>query len=127
MKDTQKQIDKETKKLKQKAVNVVLYAHKQLVEGSPADTGLYRNNHIITINRTTNKVNDKANKENNPTTDTMPTITKMKFNDGDKIIIQNNLSYANQLEARGGKSKPPALYRRTENKTKDFIKDLKWV
>ena len=131
MKETQQQLDKETLKVKQKAINVISFAYKKLVEGSPTDKGFYRNNHIITANKTTNKINE-ANKSESVSTRELPIINRLKFNDGDRIIIQNNLNYALKLEAFGGKTKggrvfPPGLYDRTEHETKKFIKELKWV
>ena len=51
IKDTNKKIAEMTKRQNSKARQIILGAYDTLTELSPVDKGLYKNNHIITVNK----------------------------------------------------------------------------
>jgi hypothetical protein len=125
LRETNQEIEKLQKKQVSEAKKIVLLAYSEITELSPADTGLFRHNNILTVNRSTNETNDMALKNVGANiSETMPTISGLKFKHNDEIYIQNNLSYADALEAGHSKQAPgiSAIYGKTEDKIGQLIK-----
>ena len=123
-KDFEKEMKKGADALYKQGRDALLFAHKEIIAESPADTGLYRNNHFITVNKSTNETREQKDETGSIATNRGNAImNKLKFNHNDTITIQNNLIYASKLEAKGGTGKAPLNYARAGEKTKDFLKD----
>jgi len=97
-------------------VDNILMANKMLVNSKPVDTGLFRSNHIVTYNSKTNKTRDKSELQSTVIGDktiySPPSfeVTKKSFKNGDTITIQNNLDYADYIEAGHSKQAPMGVY-----------------
>ena len=113
-----KKTNAEIKKLQEKQVkeakDIVLFAYSEIVDRSPVDTGLFRHNHFVTNNAKTNKTKDNSDN----TADNKAIIERAKMMHNDTITIQNNLVYADALEAGHSKQAqeniPHAIYGLTE-------------
>ena len=123
-----KEMEKEANKNYIKGRDAILLGYSEVVNGSPVDKGLYKNNHFITVNNSTNKTTKKEDKDSSSViSKNAPKINSLKFKDGDTITFQNNLSYAPKLEAVGGLVQPAGNYGRAGQKVKEFVRSLKWV
>lgn len=119
-------MNKEIKKLQEeqvsKAKQVVLGTYAQILDRSPVDTSLFKHNHIITVNSTTNETKDKSNNINKNNAQ----INKAKFNNGMTLTIQNNLAYADALEAGHSSQATAGVYGVTERLVqKELAKRIK--
>ena len=122
--DTNKEIKKLQDKQVREAKTIVLGAYNSILLRSPVDTGLFKNNNIITYNEKANSSNlqlslTKKGVERKVTlndTKNKNVVNKAKFKHGDTLTIQNNLVYADALEAGHSKQAPkdPAIYGATE-------------
>lgn len=121
IKETNKEIEKLQAKQVSEAKNIVLGAYNTLVEFSPVDKGQFRNNHFLTVNSTTQETTEETN-----LTKKTSDLNSCKFNSGDSIYIQNNLKYADALEAGHSEQAPAGVYGVTERKIeKQLAKDIK--
>jgi len=120
IKETNKKIEAMTKRQNSRARQIILGAYDTLTSLSPVDKGLYKNNHIITVNQKTK--NTKELKENN---NSKYSLNSAEFKNNDTIYIQNNLAYAQALENGHSKQAPLGIYSVTEEITKDIIERIK--
>ena len=120
--DTNKEIEKMQKKQVSYGKNVILTAHKSLVEQSPVDLGQFMHNHIMTVNHSTNEVKTEDGEDRDEAFDfNSKGADGLKFKHGDSIYIQNNLDYADALEAGHSKQKPAGTYGVTERRMEKFL------
>ncbi len=75
---------------------------------SPADTGLFRHNNFLTVNSKTNKTTEEPHSE--VIEGGKENIDNCKFKHNDKLTIQNNLVYADRIEAGWSKQAPNGVY-----------------
>ena len=109
-----KETNAEIKKLQDKQVSeakkIVLTAYSMILDRSPVNTSLFKHNHFITVNSKTNATKEKDDN----TADNKIIITGARYKNGDTITIQNNLKYADRLEAGHSSQAPSGVYGVTE-------------
>ena len=108
--ETNREIEKLQKKQVSEAKNIVLGAYSQILDRSPVATSLFKHNHLITVNTKTNATKDKDDN----TLENQAMINKAKFNNGMTLTIQNNLAYADALEAGHSTQASAGVYGVTE-------------
>lgn len=119
IRETNKEIEKLQAKQVSEAKKIVLGAYNTLLELSPVDKGQFKNNHFLTVNSTTQETTEETN-----LTKKTSELNSCKFSNGDAIYIQNNLQYADALEAGHSKQAPAGVYGVTERKIeKQLAKD----
>lgn len=117
--DTNKEIEKMQKKQVATAKQIVLTAYNAITEASPVDTSLFKHNHFITVNSTTNKTTETV--DASVIGESKSEISNLKFKNNDSIYIQNNLSYADALEAGHSSQASAGVYGVTERKIEKLI------
>ncbi len=127
MRETEREIKKELAKQESKAKTIVLTAHDMIINASPVDTGYFRANNFLTVDKTTDltladgKDNyfaevDKAVSEANRK------IKNLKFHKISSITIQNNVVYGDKLESgHHSKQAPRGVYGVTEQRIKPLL------
>lgn len=116
-----KETNAEIKKLQEKQVSeakkIVLGAYSEILHLSPVDTSLFKHNHIITVNTKTSKTKDVSDNiaKNNAI------VNSANFKHNDTITIQNNLTYADALEAGHSKQAPAGVYGIAEERVRKVI------
>ena len=119
LKDTNKKIAELQKKQVSYGKQVILTAYNSITELSPVDTSLFKHNHFITVNSTTEKTTDEVDR--NVISDSKSTISNLKFKNNDNIYIQNNLAYADALEAGHSSQAAAGVYGVTERRMEKFL------
>jgi len=113
LKDFLKEVEQKVKAYEKErykwCVDNILMANKMLVGLSPVSTGLFRANHIPTYNTKTNRTKESTDVE-------LIDLSDAKFKNGDTITIQNNLAYADALEAGHSTQAPAGVYGITEER-----------
>ena len=127
IRETNKAIEKEQEKQKKQAKEIVVSAYSLILDGSKAvDTGLYKNSHFMEVNQnTTEEINPTTREQREQLAQENKTkqgVQDLKFNNGDRIRIYNNVAYALHLEALGTQRQEKGLYRRTEQRIKNEIR-----
>lgn len=117
MRETNAEIEKLQKKQVSEAKQIVLGAYSGVLDKSPVDTSLFKHNHIITVNSKTNKTKDESNNIN----ENGNIINTAKFAHNDTLTIQNNLEYADALEAGHSSQASAGVYGVTEALVKKVI------
>lgn len=119
LRETNKQIEELQKKQVSRAKEIVLVAYTAITEASPVDTSLFKHNHFITVNNTTNKTTDTVDASVIPRSES--TISALKFNNNDSIYIQNNLDYADALEAGHSSQAAAGVYGVVERRMEKLL------
>jgi len=129
IKETNKAIKKEQEKQKKKAKELVVGAYALIVDGSVADTGLYKNSHFIEVNKNTTQefgegLSRQQREQLAQQNKAKQQIPILKFENGDRIRIFNNVSYGIHLEVgvHAGQRQEKGLYRRTEQKIRNELR-----
>jgi hypothetical protein len=78
---------------------------RRVIMRSPVDTGRFRSNWLTTVNNETGETRDTTDKSGNSSLQEGQTIIDNVKGD-EKIIIQNNMSYATKIEYGGFTKKP---------------------
>lgn len=124
IKSLQRSLDKKLKKTRKirdkNMATIVNFAYNRILKLSPVDTGLFRASNIISINKIT-KWTANPNAINSGLSNNMAnafTLYSKRFKDGDSIIIQNHLEYAEALEAGHSRQAQEGIYKRAEAETK---------
>ena len=117
-----KETNAEIKKLQDKQVseakNIVLLAYTKVSEPisnggfAPVNTGLFRHNNFLTVNSKTTLTTEEPHEE--VLEGGKENVDKCKFKHGDTLTIQNNLKYADRLEAGHSSQAPSGVYGVTE-------------
>jgi len=126
IKETNEAIKKEQEKQRKKAKELVVGAYGLIIDGTTAvDTGLMKNSNFIEVNTNTAEVIDPQTRQQreqlareNKTKQKVPII---KFENGDRIRIFNNVKYALIIESLGTQRQERGLYRRVEQKIRNEI------
>ena len=124
LKETQKAIDKELEKQQSEGKKIIIQAHQSVVNKSPWNTSYFRANHFLTVNSPTDKtllrpdeISTQRGFYNSATGDllngTKSAVLKLDLFKVNTIYIQNNLDYADRLEA-GWSTQNSAMYGQTE-------------
>lgn len=117
LKETNAEIKKLQEKQVKEAKRIVLYAYDKIDEFSPVDTGLFRHNNIVTVNTKTKETVKGGNTRiKNPIT-----INTASYKHNDTITIQNNLKYADALEAGHSQQAPSGVYGVAEELTRKLV------
>jgi len=117
--ETNREIAKLQKKQVSEAKGIVLGAYNEIIDKSPVDTALFKHNNFLTVNSTTQKTTDEPHQE--VLDGGKQNIQTAKFKHGDTLTIQNNLSYADALEAGHSKQASAGIYGVTEEKTRKLL------
>lgn len=101
--DTNREIERLQVQQKQKAKEIVITAYSEVMQRSPVDKGNFKGNNLLTYNSKApanqTRINPKAKEDNSMHSDDVISLHAIKWRTGDQIYIQNNLVYANKLEA----------------------------
>lgn len=119
LEQTNKAIEKELEKQESEGKKIVITAYDAIVNGSAIDTGLFRTSHIISYNKLNSEI--PTNPDVGRISTSKLSVGAFKFNNGDFIAIQSNLSYSEALEGGSSKQQPPALYGRTREQVKRLL------
>lgn len=111
IKETNAEIAKLQAKQIKEAKQVILTAYSKVVDFSPVDTGLFRNNHFVTVN---SKTDETTENKRGTIKQSKEIIKRAKLMHNDTLTIQNNLKYADALEAGHSKQATAGVYGVTE-------------
>ena len=84
------------------------FALQQVITRSPVDTGAYRGNHQVSINKPDNSYDLNATDMTNAYVKAGSVISKVKI--GNLVYIQNCLPYSLKLEGGSSKQAPQGVY-----------------
>lgn len=112
LKETNQAIEKELQKQQSTSKKIILEAYSMITIGSAVNTGLFRTSHIISYNSVDDTIPENA--DIGRLSYNASKVTGFKFNNGDRVYIQNNLKYAEKLEQGSSQQQPAGLYLRTE-------------
>jgi len=109
LKETNKAIEAELVKQQKEATKIILGAYSEIIQESPKDTGLFRHSNFIRKNfkykreikppKTEAERKSKASEHEAKQDSQRSKIETTTLKHGDVISIQNQLSYADALEA----------------------------
>jgi len=122
LKDTDAKIKAEVKKQDAEAKKILTDAYSLITNNSPVDTGQFVANNIVTINRTTSKVLEEASSKSEAVLEANSLIDGLNTKKDFTFVIQNNLPYADKLEAGHSSQAKAGVYGVTEQIIKDDIK-----
>ena len=113
--ETNREIEKLQAKQVSEAKKIVLGAYTQILDTSPVATGLFKHNNFLTVNsKTSQTTGDEFDASMVAVIEGgFSNIAKAKFNNGMTITIQNNLVYADALEA-GHSTQNSHMYSKAE-------------
>lgn len=131
LRDTNKKIEKELEKQQSEGKKIIIEAHQSVINLSPYDTSYFKANHFLSVNRPIKKTllkSDEVVKQkgfyestvNDLISGTESTVLGLNLFKVNTIYIQNNLDYADRLEA-GWSSQSSAMYGKTEQKIKRLL------
>ena len=129
IKETNEAIKKEQEKQQSKARMIIVTAYSEIMKKSPVDKGHFKGNNILTYNKKAPqgvaRLDTRDDENNSMTAEDESQLNSIKWNDGDKIYIQNNLDYAKYIENGSSTQAPKGVYKISERIVKKAIKDLK--
>ena len=122
LKDTDAKIKAEVKKQDKEAKKILVDAYSLITNHSPVDTGQFVANNIVTINRTTSRVLEETSSKSEAVLKANSLIGGLNTEKDFTFIIQNNLPYADKLEAGHSSQADAGVYGVSEQIIKDDIK-----
>ena len=107
IKETNAEIKKLQDKQVKEAKKIIITTYAMIVDNSPVDTGLFRANNLVTYNSKTNETVDNPSLKD---IENKAIIERAKLMHGDTMTIQNNLVYADRIEAGWSTQAPAGVY-----------------
>lgn len=132
LKETKKDIEKELEKQESQGRDIILEAYRNINRLSPASTGFFRANNLISINTKFNKTiipeDEKSNQigfykplANEIYEENRERLKKLKFKTAKTITIENSVSYAEALESGKSKIARNGIYGVTEERIRGLL------
>jgi len=125
LKDTDAKIKAEVKKQDLDAKKILTDAYSLITNNSPVDTGQFVANNIITINKSTSVTIDNPTSKSEAVLEANSLIRGLNTKKDFTFIIQNNLPYADKLEAGHSSQAEAGVYGVAEEIIRDDIKRSK--
>lgn len=125
LKETQKAIEVEQKKMESEAKKIVIGAYDMITNLSPVDTSLFRHSHIITYNTTTSE--NPSSVDGGLDGKNKSVVSSGKFAHGDTLTIQTNSVYADALESGHSTQAPLGIYGIAKARTQTIINKRKKI
>lgn len=122
-KDLEKEIKRQKEEQKQGFKAMVFFTYNNVVKLSPVDTGFFRSNNLISKTSPTSATLPEGviESESQTISEGKASIELTNVKNGTSIFIQNNLPYADRLEAGFSKKAPVGIYGIAEEKTRRAI------
>lgn len=113
-----RQLKKSIKKIDASAAEIVLTGYNMLVDRSPVDTGRFRASHLMTLNTETDATAPAGSTQTAYTAQIQKNklsasskLSSFSLQKAKKIVIQNNLEYAQAIENGHSDQAPRGVYK----------------